>query len=97
MSKIFKVFSLDKRVREGHTIVYRFEMNGHIELIRWFNTFGTRHPKNIKKFNSWLKINKNNLRLINKMKRIAESGFEFSSIFDTSTDLRVMSPTDTPS
>lgn len=63
LTKHYQVFDMDNRTKKGYTIKYRFEINGHSELVRWFRIFGTRHPKNIRKYQLWKIRNKNNKRV----------------------------------
>ena len=75
----YNLIQKDERTKKGYTSIYVFEINGHIEFIKWVNIMGLRHPKHLKKYKRWKLANKNNIRLKNKIKRIAREGFEFGS------------------
>jgi len=57
-TKVYKVKLFDKRINKGFTIVYRFDINGHSNLIEWYKIFSFRHPKHFVKFHVWKNLNK---------------------------------------
>ncbi|MDD5649510.1 MAG: LAGLIDADG family homing endonuclease [Candidatus Nanoarchaeia archaeon] len=56
-TKPYRIKLIDKRMKKGFTIVYRFEINGHSNLIKWYKIFNFRHPKHIIKFTNWKNLN----------------------------------------
>ena len=50
----------DPRVKKGYRVSHMFDINGHLELIKWISKIGFRHPKHFKKLEVWKENNKDN-------------------------------------
>lgn len=55
-------------------ITYDITMYGHLQLVKWMNCIGFRHPKHLHKFELWKERNENNKRANKALNMIAEDG-----------------------
>lgn len=83
--KVYRVYDKDERTKDSYTITYRFDLYGHKYFINVLKVIGLRHPKHIKKFEEWKKVNKKNSKVIKLIQRNS-GGFPIWSIA-TSLDL----------
>ncbi len=47
----------DRRINKA-PITYMVSMDGNLQLLKWMNFIGFRHPKHLKKFDSWKEVNR---------------------------------------
>lgn len=61
--KVYQVYDKDERTKAGYTITYKFDLYGHKYFVSILKVIGLRHPKHLAKYNQWLKVNENNLKV----------------------------------
>jgi len=66
-TNILKVKSKDDRVELGYTIRHRFEICGHLQLLKFVDIIKLRHPKHKQKFKLWVARNIDNKNLFKKI------------------------------
>ena len=67
VTKHYRSKSKDPRVRRGFTIRYRFDINGHKELLKFIDIMKLRHPKHIQTYKYWIARNLDKKRFFLKI------------------------------
>lgn len=60
-STIYKIVQDDPRFK-NKVILYRIDVNGHTNLVKWMKKIGFRNPKYLRKFELWKERNRENKR-----------------------------------
>ncbi|MBI2233006.1 MAG: hypothetical protein HYU56_03730 [Candidatus Aenigmarchaeota archaeon] len=59
----------DPRVKKK-ILKYEIAIYGHLQLVKWMQLIGFRHPKHLKKFQLWKERNKNNKRAFSALQEL---------------------------